>query len=46
MSERYDNYIQEHKSNVIKGYNWLKGKLPDIFDENILNDCEDRKSVV
>ena len=40
MSERYDNYIQEHKSNVIKGYNWLKGKLPDIFDEDVLNECE------
>ena len=40
MSERYDNYIQEHKTNVIKGYNWLKAKLPDIFDDNVLNECE------
>ena len=32
MYSKYDNYINEHKQNVIKGYNWIKDNVPDILD--------------
>lgn len=31
MSKEYDLYLQKHKSNVEKGYWWLRNNLPDIF---------------
>ena len=31
MSAKYDEYIIEHKSNVIKAYDWLCENLPEIF---------------
>ena len=31
MSYKYDEYIVAHKANVIKGYDWLKGNLPEVF---------------
>lgn len=36
MSAKYDEYIIEHKSNVIKAYDWLCKNLPEIFpDESV-----------
>lgn len=40
MSERYNDYIQEHKNNVRKGFEWLRDNLPEIFDNDILKDAE------
>lgn len=31
MSEQYDRYIEDHKQNVAKAYNWLKERLPDVI---------------
>lgn len=33
MSAKYDEYIIEHKSNVIKAYDWLCKNLPEIFPD-------------
>lgn len=40
MSQKYDEYIQEHKNNVTKGFNWLKKHAIEIFDEYVLRDTE------
>ena len=32
MSEKYDEYIREHKENVGKAFDWLEENLPEIFD--------------
>ena len=40
MSQEYSEYIVNHKNNVKKGFEWLKGNLPDIFDEQLLSDTE------
>lgn len=32
MSKEYDQYLTEHKENVIKAYEWLKDNLPDITE--------------
>lgn len=45
MSEKYDRYIDEHRENVKKAFNWLKTNFPIIdkdidiseYEENILN---------
>ena len=34
MSERYDEYIDEHKENVEKGYKWIVENIPSIINEN------------
>lgn len=31
MSTEYDQYLIEHKANVMKGFNWLLSKMPHIF---------------
>ena len=31
MSKEYDLYLQEHKANVKKGYDWIKENLPDLI---------------
>lgn len=35
MSEKYDEYLDEHKANVIKGFEWLKENLPEIFEDDL-----------
>lgn len=41
MSEKYDEYIREHKENVSKAFYWLRDNLPEIFsDEYFKRDCE------
>lgn len=32
MSAQYDVYLQTHKENVIRGYEWLRANLPQLFD--------------
>ena len=31
MSIQYDNYLHQHKSNVLIGFHWLKKNLPEII---------------
>lgn len=40
MSFEYDNYLQNHKENVAKGYRWIKEKLPELVDGKINNDWQ------
>jgi hypothetical protein len=35
MSREYDNYLQQHKTNVAKGYRWIKENLPDLIPDDI-----------
>jgi hypothetical protein len=32
MSVKYHNYLNEHISNVFRGYEWLKENLPELFN--------------
>ena len=32
MSQSYDNYLTQHKMNVMSGYYWIKDNLPDIIN--------------
>ena len=36
MSKEYDNYLEQHKANVRKGFEWLRENIPGIV-ENIPN---------
>lgn len=44
MSYEYDQYLTEHKANVVKGLEWLQENLPNIFDEGIDYDWQIRMS--
>lgn len=33
MSAQYDLYLQRHKENVRKGYEWLSTNLPQLFED-------------
>lgn len=32
MSKEYDKYIDEHRENVYKAFDWIESNLPDIFE--------------
>ena len=32
MSNQYDFYLQEHKANVVKGWEWIKENLPHVAE--------------
>ena len=34
MSKEYDNYLEQHRANVMKGFKWLKEELPVLFSED------------
>lgn len=36
MSKEYDNYLEQHKANVRKGFEWLRENLPGLV-ENVPN---------
>lgn len=36
MSKEYDNYLEQHKANVRKGFEWLRENIPGIV-ENVPN---------
>ena len=41
MSALYNEYLIEHKSNVLNGFDWLSKNLPDIFlNDQIKSRCE------
>ena len=41
MSALYNEYLIEHKSNVLKGFDWISKNLPDIFlNDQIKSRCE------
>ena len=33
MSIEYDNYLKEHKTNVLKGYHWIRENLPELVEQ-------------
>lgn len=33
MSIEYDNYLKEHKANVLKGYHWIRENLPELVEQ-------------
>ena len=35
MSREYDEYLRQHKANVVKGYRWIKENLPDIIPDDL-----------
>ena len=35
MSLEYDKYLEQHRANVLKGFNWFEKNLPDIFSPKI-----------
>ena len=41
MSEKYDEYIKEHRENVGRAFDWLEKNLPEIFngDEEFIKAC-------
>lgn len=41
MSREYDSYLEQHKSNVKKGFDWIKNNLPELIPNNIRLDCLD-----
>ena len=38
MSKEYDSYLETHKSNVQRGYNWLRINLPKLFTKYPVDD--------
>ena len=41
MSEKYNEYIETHRQNVGKAFDWLSENLPDIFySDDFKSDCE------
>lgn len=38
MSKEYDSYLEQHKGNVQRGYNWLRTNLPKLFDKYPISD--------
>ena len=41
MSREYDLYLEQHKSNVKKGFDWIKNNLPELIPNDIRLDCLD-----
>lgn len=41
MSREYDLYLDQHKSNVKKGFDWIKNNLPELIPNDIRLDCLD-----
>ena len=35
MSQKYDQYLQEHKENVYKGFEYIRDNLPELLTEDI-----------
>ena len=40
MSKQYDEYLQQHKANVKKGYDWIKDNLPELIPDGRRLDLE------
>ena len=38
MSKQYDLYLEQHRSNVAKSYNWMRENIPEIFNNIPEND--------
>lgn len=36
MSQQYDEYLQQHRQNVYKGFCWMKENIPDIFADDVV----------
>lgn len=34
MSKQYDNYLEQHISNVAKGFNWIRENLPELLKDD------------
>lgn len=35
MSVQYDNYLQQHKNNVYKGFEWIQQNLPELLVDGV-----------
>lgn len=40
MSKEYDLYLQEHKANVKKGFDWIRENLPELIENAAWMDLE------
>lgn len=40
MSYKYDKYLEEHRLNVYKGYEWIRNNLPEVLADIDINDVE------
>lgn len=40
MSEKYDEYIKEHKNNVYEAFKWIKENIPEVIPPDELGLCE------
>lgn len=40
MSREYDNYIQQHKDNVRKGYEWMTVHIPHLIPRGLIDAVE------
>ena len=40
MSVQYDEYIEEHKSNVWEAFDWLHTNIPELTDEDTWHEAE------
>lgn len=40
MSKEYDLYLEEHKANVRKGFEWIRKNLPEVFGLYYGNDSD------
>lgn len=36
MSVKYDQYLENHKANVIKAFEWMKQNIPELASDNAL----------
>lgn len=40
MSWEYDNYLQQHRDNVRKGYEWIKVNIPEVLNGLDIHDMD------
>lgn len=38
MSYQYDQYLEKHKANVIKGFEWMQNNIPEVLER--VEDCD------
>lgn len=46
MSEKYDEYLKQHRDNVYNAFIWLVNNTPDIFDRGDQNDTNEFKGLL
>lgn len=46
MSERYDDYIESHKQNVISAFEWLMENVPTVLDNDLDLNLDDLRNKI